>query len=98
MGGPEDGPQTRPQWPRPASGRPLIYVDERYEPADAWVGASDWPGSGWFEPRRPGNADGPQPGNGRRLEAGGVGAALTTLHRVAEAADLELKIDLRRSA
>jgi predicted transcriptional regulator len=33
-----------------------------------------------------------------RLEAGGVGATLTTLHRVAEAADLELKIDLRPSA
>jgi hypothetical protein len=33
-----------------------------------------------------------------RLEAGGVGATLTTLHLVAQAADLELKIDLRPSA
>jgi len=33
-----------------------------------------------------------------RLEAGGVGATLTTLHRVAIALDLELKVDLRPTA
>ena len=33
-----------------------------------------------------------------RLEAGGVGATLTTLHRVAAALGLELSIDLRPSA
>ena len=33
-----------------------------------------------------------------RLEAGGVGATLTTLHRVAVALGLELNIDLRPSA
>ena len=33
-----------------------------------------------------------------RLEAGGVGATLTTLHRVAAALGLELNIDLRPSA
>ena len=33
-----------------------------------------------------------------RLEAGGVGATLTTLHRVAVALDLELKVDLRPPA
>ncbi len=33
-----------------------------------------------------------------RLEAGGVGATLTTLHRVAVALDLELKVDLRPTA
>ena len=33
-----------------------------------------------------------------RLEAGGVGATLTTLHRVAVALRLELNIDLRPSA
>src|SRR5947209_19986980 len=33
-----------------------------------------------------------------RLEAGGVGATLTTLQRVAAALDLELRVDLRPSA
>jgi ribosome-binding protein aMBF1 (putative translation factor) len=33
-----------------------------------------------------------------RLEAGGVGATLTTLHRVAVALDLELKVELRPTA
>jgi HTH-type transcriptional regulator/antitoxin HipB len=33
-----------------------------------------------------------------RLEAGGVGATLTTLHRVAAALGLQLSIDLRPSA
>jgi ribosome-binding protein aMBF1 (putative translation factor) len=33
-----------------------------------------------------------------RLEAGGVGATLTTLQRVAAALELELSIELRRSA
>ena len=33
-----------------------------------------------------------------RLEAGGVGATLTTLHRVAASLGLELSIDLRPSA
>src|SRR6266705_3229748 len=33
-----------------------------------------------------------------RLEAGGVGATLTTLHRVADALGLELSVELRPSA
>lgn len=33
-----------------------------------------------------------------RLEAGGVGATITTLHRVAAALDLQVKIDLRPTA
>jgi len=33
-----------------------------------------------------------------RLEAGGVGATLTTLHRVASAVGLELRVELRPSA
>jgi HTH-type transcriptional regulator / antitoxin HipB len=33
-----------------------------------------------------------------RLEAGGVGATLTTLHRVATAVGLELRVELRPSA
>lgn len=33
-----------------------------------------------------------------RLEAGGVGATLTTLHRVATALDLEVHVELRPSA
>lgn len=33
-----------------------------------------------------------------RLEAGGVGATLTTLHRVASAVGMELRVELRPSA
>lgn len=33
-----------------------------------------------------------------RLEAGGVGATLTTLHRVATAVGMELRVELRPSA